>query len=70
MRYQETTGINSDLYFIVLRTGTGIENITKFPASGLTNCKQYMYTTVILYSIYLHCLRDYGNNKNYCIKFL
>lgn len=47
MRYQEIIGINPDLYFIVLRTGTGIENIIKFPGSGLTNSKQYI--TVVLY---------------------
>lgn len=56
MGYQETTGINPDLYFIVLRTGTGNENIIKFPVSELTNSKQYMYITVILYSIFIPTL--------------
>lgn len=67
MRYQETTVINPDLYFIVLKTGTGNKNIIKFPVSGLTNSISQSYYTQYLY---LYGLRDYGNNKNYCIKFL
>jgi len=53
MCYQETTGINPDFYFIILRTGIGNKNIIKFPVFGLTNSKQYMYITVILYSIFI-----------------